>query len=171
MVVAESLPPLPSPEDIASLIQRAQNKYVDSQMALFRIPINESELPPNQNPLISQLQVDGQITDSTTPLSLEKNKKYELDLVVPQQSFEEYVEITPVGNSPKTESLFASVFTTCGTLETSSFNLSASSRPQLLSPNGKDIPPCPSPTPKLFVVLRDSRGGQAWKTLSFTLQE
>ncbi|MCL2178875.1 MAG: hypothetical protein FWC28_08115 [Proteobacteria bacterium] len=172
MVVAEALPPIPSPEDVALLIQRAQDKLVDSQTTLFRIPVRESEQTPNQNPIISHLLVDGQPQDNSSPLPLKKGKTYGLDMAVPQESFEEYAETTGVGTTQKTETLFASFFTTCGELEDSFFNLATSTRPKLSSPDGKDIEPCPAtPVQKLFVVLRDSRGGQSWQELSFIIQE
>jgi hypothetical protein len=169
MVVAEALPPSPSLQDVGSLVQRAQDKLVDSQTTLFRIPVRESDEPPNNNPIISHLQVDDVAQHKSALVFLEQSRKYKLDLAVPPESFEEYIEVTHVGTTSKKEALQASFFTTCGKMETPRFNFAASTRPQLLTPNGKDIGPCQTPIQKLFAVVRDSRSGQAWHEQSFVV--
>jgi len=169
MVIAEALPENHSYRDLALLIQRAQDKHVDSQTALFRIPVRESEEPPNQNPTVSQLLVNDMPQDKSALVFLEQGKKHRLDFVVPPESFEEYVETTHQGSTHKTESLFAFFFSSCGKLENDSFNFATSVRTQLLTPNGKDIQACPSPIQKLFGVVRDSRSGQTWHEQSFVV--
>jgi hypothetical protein len=169
MVIAEALPENHTYQDIALLVQRAQDKHVDSQMALFRIPVHERDEPPNQNPIISQLVVDELAYDKSALVFLEQDKEYRLRLIVPPESFEEYIEITSVSTTSKTEALFAFFFSTCGKLENESVNIETSIRTKLLTPNGKDIKPCPSSIQKLFAVLRDSRSGQAWHGQSFVI--
>jgi len=169
MVIAEALPENYTLEDFVSLMKRAQDKKVDSLKALFRIPVREGDEPPNQNPRISALHVNGTAYEKSALVFLEQSRKYSLDLSVPQESFEEYVDFTPVGTSLKTEILFASFFTTCGKLEDEKFNFATSIRPKLLTPDGKDIRACRSPVQKLFAVVYDSRSGQAWHEQSFII--
>ena len=167
LVVAEALPENPSYEDIVALVQRAQDKRVASQIALFRIPVRESDGPPNQNPIVSQLLLNGVPQPKSALMFLERNQTYDLDIVVPPESFEAYVEITPTGVSSKTELLFAFLFSTCGELKDDKFNFATSIRPKLLTPNGKGIQDCSSPIQQLFAVVRDSRSGQTWHQQSF----
>jgi len=169
MVIAEALPENHTPQDVALLVQRAQDKHVDSQMALFRIPVRESDEPPNQNPVISHLLVDNLPQDKSALVFLERDKKYRLDFAVPPESFEEYVEITHLETTRKTEALFAFFFSTCGKLEDDSFNFETSTRTTLLTPNGKNIRNCPSNIQRLFAVIRDSRSGHTWHEQSFVV--
>ncbi|MCL2012874.1 MAG: hypothetical protein FWG75_08830 [Cystobacterineae bacterium] len=169
LVVAEALPEEPALRDIALLVQRAQNKQVDSQITLFRIPVRESDEPANNNPLISTMTVEGLAEDTPSPLPLKQGQQYVLNLVVPEESFEDYIEITSIGSTPKTELLFASFFSTCGELEDSEFNLATSVRPKLRVPQEKEMEACPSPLQKLFAVVRDTRGGQTWYEQPFVI--
>jgi hypothetical protein len=169
MVVAEALPPNPTLQDIVSLVQRAQDKLVDSQTVLFRIPVRESDEPPNNNPIVSHLVVEEVAQHKSALVFLEQSKKYKLDLAVPPESFEEYTEVTHVGTTSKTEALQASFFATCGKMENARFNFAASTRTQLSTPNGKDIKPCQPPIQKLCAVVRDSRSGQTWHEQSFVV--
>jgi|GEM_PF-907057 len=168
MVVAEAMPQNPSFQELAQLVQRVQDKHVDSQTALFRIPVREDN-EPNQNPIVSHLLLNGAAQNKSALMFLEQGREHVLDLSVPAESFEAYVETTYVGTTPKTETLFASFFSTCGELKNDSFNFATSIRPKLKTSNEKNIRACPSLIQRLFAVVYDSRSGQTWHEQPFVI--
>lgn len=138
-----------------TLIAEADGQRLE---AVKRIVV--SLAPTNQNPEITDLSIteEGQTSTLPTPWQANAGRRYRLRPTVPDASRQRYPAITPDGELRETtEGLFFSWFSTDGLLQGRSSDETDPSQ-VWQAPN-----PASSAPSRLFIVLRDGRGGIVWQ--------
>jgi hypothetical protein len=160
-VVAEEVSPAAPPEELAALLERVKAKEVKSLIALFRIRVTE-EPQLNKNPALSALWVDDARLPDGATLRVEPGTVVRLEATVPDEAFEEYDLIQPEGVVHKTEAVVAAWYSSWGRFSESRVSLRTETVQRFTAPGNKDEALPDSRAGTFYVVLRDSRGGQAW---------
>jgi hypothetical protein len=166
--VAEAVSPTATREELQALFERAQRKEVRSEVALFRVKVSENP-ERNQNPVLTGLTVDGGLWPQGARVALRPGEVLPLDLLAPPQAFEAYSALTPAGPVASTERLLAAWYATSGRFSQDRTALGGEVHTSFIGPGGADpldpVPPRRAGT--LWVVVRDTRGGQAWDSWPF----
>jgi len=168
--IAEAVSPAASKEELQALFQRVQAKEVASLLALFRVPIAEST-PPNTNPLVKVLLKDGEAWPDGAALLFEEGTDATLDVDVDDSALEAYVQLDgDLVPHDKVERILAAWYSTSGRFTEDRTTVREAVK-TVFTPPGVD-PKDPMPAGRkgtLWVVLRDTRGGQSWQQRRFVV--
>jgi hypothetical protein len=88
-----------------------------------------------------------------------------LDPRVPDAARESYTLITPDGPADRTEKIVGAWYSTAGRFSLPRVELFTDARATFTAPGSVEVPDDPVPerrTGKVWIVLRDGRGGQSW---------
>jgi len=166
--VAEEVPPNASQEELAELFRRVQNNEVRSLTALFRVRISESP-ERNRNPALSAFFVAKERWPRGAHVTVLPGEPVELDGDAPDDAFEQFTNPTPTGVEEKTERILVAWYSTAGRFTEARTALREQVKTVFTAPGGADETD-PVPTSRegtLYLVLRDTRGGQAWTQVPF----
>lgn len=167
--IAAKTSPVPTPQELQALFARVQAKEIQSVLTLFRIKVSESPTR-NTNPSITAFTVGGEPHPVGAHVQVYPVQELELGVEAPDAAFEPYVEVTPTTREDKTERLTSAWYSTAGRFKDMRVALKTDVKPRFTGPGNPDyrldvIPPRRFGT--FFVVLRDTRGGQAWTQKPF----
>ncbi len=170
LAIAEEVSPLPTREELEALFERVRNREVPSVMTLFRMKVSEDG-QSNHNPELGPLRAGSEVLAPGTTLRLSGDGPTPLELTAPDTSFETYTQPTPDGaEETKTEQLIAAWYATAGRFEPYRMVLRSETPLEYLPPDGSRLQPFPEKRQgTLWVVVRDVRGGQAWREMPFYL--
>lgn len=168
--VAETVSPTAPPEELQALFERVQRKEVKSVIALFRIAISETPVR-NQNPVVDAVVVGGERWPSGAKVLVREREPVTLDLLAPEASFETWDATTPSGVEPRTERILAAWYSTSGRFSETATALREDVRTIFTAPGTTQDPVPDKRTGTFYTVLRDTRGGQAWRTWSYFVCE
>lgn len=162
--VAEQVSPAATQEELAALFQRARDGQVRSLLTLYRIHISESP-ERNSNPVVAAVDVGLERWPDGAAFTVLPGEPVSLDVEVPDDSFETYTDYPPEGPTPRTERLLAAWYVTAGALtHVRTAVREGEVRTIFTAPGNDEKHPVPDRrTGSLYVVLRDTRGGQAWR--------
>jgi hypothetical protein len=164
IAVAEQVSAAATPAELQALFARVQAKEVDSLIALFRIRISEDP-QRNLNPPVGSLTVDGVAQPVGATYAVLPGQRHTLDLSVADTAFESYTSTTPSGPQQNTERLLAAWYSTTGRFSQQRTALREAVKTVLTAPGTVTDDPIPERrTGSLYVVLRDTRGGQSWQS-------
>lgn len=165
--VAETVSPAASREELEALFARVQSKEVKSIVALFRINIFEGDAR-NTNPVVDALTVHGEAWPAGAHVLVRPGEAVPFDLVAPDASFEPYVQTTPSGEEALNERILAAWYSTSGRFSETRTALREAVKTVFTAPGADEKDPVPARrTGELYTVLRDTRGGQSWRTWRF----
>lgn len=166
--IAEDVPPTATEEELKALFTRVQKKEVKSVIALFRVHISESP-ERNHNPALSTLFVAREPWPTGAHVTVLPGEKVELDADAPDSDFEAYTNPTPTGVENKTERILVAWYSTAGRFSEERTAMREDVKTVFTAPGGEDkkdrVPTSREGT--LFIVLRDTRGGQSWSEVPF----
>lgn len=160
--IAEEVPLTATKEDLQALFTKVKNKEVKWIITLFRVHVSESP-ERNQNPAFSHLLVNDARWPDGAHLVVKEQEKLKLDVEVPDDAFEPYTNATPEGVEQKTERVLAAWFSTAGRYSEARTALREGVTTVFTGPGGKDDPVPDDRKGTVWVVLRDTRGGQSWR--------
>jgi hypothetical protein len=166
--IAEEVPPTASEEALKALLGRVQRKEVKSVIALFRVRISESP-ERNHNPSLATLWVGRERWPRGAHVTVLPGEKVELDGDAPDADFEPFTNLTPTGVENKTERILMAWYSTAGRFSEARTAMREGVKTVFTAPGGDD-PKDPVPASRegtLFIVLRDTRGGQSWVEVPF----
>jgi hypothetical protein len=158
VLIAAAAPPPTTPAEATALLDRVRNGEVPRQVALFRYPISESETP-NHNPVLDGYVVNGEPLPRGATLGVPA-PSVTVDLAVPDEAFEPYVQHAPTEDLQRTEALAARYYATQLLVDIEAVQVRGTVEEKLL-PGGFTSDP-QSRFGRLWTVVRDTRGGQAW---------
>lgn len=166
--VAEEVSPTATEEELKALFARVQSREVKSVIALFRLHISESP-ERNHNPALSTLFVAREAWPKGAHVTVLPGEKVELDGDALDSDFEPFTNPTPSGVENKTERILMAWYSTAGRFSEERTAMREDVKTVFTAPGGDD-PKDPVPAGRegtLFVVLRDTRGGQSWEEVPF----
>jgi hypothetical protein len=170
VAIAAEVDPLAPPEELEALLERVRNREVASVVSLFRLRVSESpEL--NTNPEPGELLAAGEPLAPGATLRLSGKEPTALELSAPDASFEPYTAVLPDGSQEaRTEQLVSAWYATSGRFQPERWVLRSGTKLEYQPPDGSRLQPVPEDRRgTLWVVLRDVRGGQAWREVPFFL--
>lgn len=167
VVIGEEIDPTSTNEELRELFGRIEKQEVQSVFALSRVTVSEKD-PQNQNPRLDSLQVDGASLPKNATLQVRAGD--ERSVRVNATLAETYPLQLPGGVEQREETLVAAWYSTNGRFTRERVQLNEESETVFIAPGAPDIPEDPVPQRRfgtIWLVLRDSRGGQAFSTLPF----
>ncbi len=167
VVIGEEIDPTSTNEELRDLFHRIETQEVKSVFALSRITVSEKD-PPNQNPRLDGLDVDGKEHPKNGTLQVKPGQ--ELSLHVRASERETYTLQLPTGREDRTEQLVAAWYSTNGRFSQERLDLDEGPDTIFLAPGSAEVPEDPVPERRfgtVWLVLRDGRGGQGFATLPF----
>lgn len=163
--VAEEISPLASRAEIEALLERVRAREVPSVVALFRIRVTEQS-PPNRNPVLGEVRVGGIRVPEGAHVALRPAEQAPLTFTAPDDAFESYEQILPDGSETRTERLIAAPYATGGFFSLERVVLGEQAENVYTAPVGDEDDPLPPPgRGRMWIVVRDTRGGQSWREL------
>ncbi len=166
VAIAEEVAPTATMAALQEVLGRVQRGETRSVVTLFRLPIAEG-VAKNAHPSAPRLIVDGDALPLGARLALKPNQVLQLDVEIEPQDFEAYVQVTPSGDDAKVERVVAAWYATRGELSQARTVLGESVKTALkLTKSVAEDASELERTGLLYVVLRDTRGGQSWQTFS-----
>lgn len=164
--VAETINPGATQEELAAVFGRVQRNETKAIVALFRITISESD-SHNQNPGLERLVVANERWPRDAHVLLREREPVLLDALAADGSFERYAQLTPEGVVEKTERLLVAWYSSAGRFTQTSTALGEDVRTIFRAP-GTEADPVPQKrTGTFFTVVRDTRGGNGWRSWPF----
>lgn len=169
IAIAAEVPPNPTQEELDGLFAKVKSKEIASLIAIFRIRVTEDP-ERNSNPTVSELKVNGQTLPEGATLRLFPDRDTSLEFIAPNGDFEEYDQLTPEGTETRVEKLIAAFYSTTGRFEQERLELGSGTPQAFQAPTNKPSNRFPEDRRgTMWVVLRDTRGGQSFRTLPFVL--
>jgi hypothetical protein len=156
-----------TPEEFLALFERIENREIQTLLSVTRVLATERAVK-NTNPKLQSLSVNGEVLPVNATLIVKEGEKYELDPVVPDAARESYTLLTPDGPSDRTEKIIGAWYSTAGRFSEPRVDLFSGTRAVYTAPGSAEVPDDPVPerrTGKVWIVLRDGRGGQSWREL------
>ncbi len=162
--VAEAISPFASRDELQAVFERVQRKELEAIVSLYRVHISQSS-ERNSNPVVGALTVDGVAWPSGARVAVKPGAPATIDVEVPDGDFEPYTNLTPDGPVAETEHLLAAWYSTAGRFSHTRTALREDVKTLLTPPGSGDatdaVPADRAGT--LWVVVRDTRGGQSWR--------
>ncbi|MBX7097263.1 MAG: hypothetical protein K1X89_06110 [Myxococcaceae bacterium] len=165
VVIGEEVKPTSSDAELRELFTRIEKQEVQTVLALTRVTVSE-KAALNKNPRLETLVVDGQPLPKGAQLLAAPGQHLTLTLSAPAEDRETYEVRLPDGPQQRTESLVAAWYSSAGRFRDARIDLDTHPDTTFIAPGGLEVPDDPLPPRRqatLWSVLRDSRGGQAWK--------
>ncbi len=147
MAIAEEVSPAATREEFDALLARIRSREVDSIISIFRVRVTEEE-QLNQNPRIEGIALNGIRVPTGAHLRVQPGAVSPLS-----------VEATAEGEDEK---LIAAWYSTAGGLEDDRVALGDGRVATYTAPGADDLPIPENRRGRMWVVLRDTRGGQSW---------
>jgi hypothetical protein len=167
VTLGEEIKATTTPEEFRALFARIEARELQTLLSVTRVLATERAVK-NTNPKLSALLVDGEVLPPNATLLVQPGQKVELDPQVPESARESYTLITPDGNFDKTEKIVGAWYSTAGRFSEPRVELFTDTRTSYVAPGSPDVPDDPVPdkrTGKVWIVLRDGRGGQSYREL------
>lgn len=165
LAVADTVPP----DKLGDVFKKVQSGEVKAVVALFRIVVREGEMR-NTNPVPSRLLVGGEVIAPGAHALVKQGVDSPVVLEATEASFEPYQQTQPDGTvESKTERLISAWYSTSGRFSQPRLALDSDVEDRFSPPGGEE-PKDPLPESRegqLFVVLRDARGGNAFRESAF----
>lgn len=161
MAIAAELPLSAPAEEREALLERVRSREIPSVVALFRLRVSE-DAHRNQNPVLSGLRVDGADLPLGARVRLRPGGFRTLELTAPDEAFEVYEQLLPIGPEERTERLIAAWYSSYGTFMHPRIALRSEVLEELHAPDEKKEARPQHPEGTLWAVVRDTRGGQTW---------
>lgn len=169
IAIAAELPPNPNQEQRDALFAKVRSKEIASQLVIFRIRVTEDP-QRNSNPVLSELKVEDEALPEGATVRLRKDRDTKLELVAAEDQFEEYDQETPSGLEHKREQLIAALYSTTGRFLYERLEVGSGTEEAFQAPDGEKNNPVPEDgRGVMWVVLRDTRGGQSFIERPFFL--
>lgn len=169
IAIAAELSGIPTAEQRDALFEKVKSKEIASVLAIFRIRVTEDP-QRNRNPTLSSLDVDGTPLPEGATVRFRPDRATPFSLSSPDADFETYTQLTPDGEQQKTERIIAALYSTTGRFEQERLEVGSGTAQSFEPPTGKKTDPKPDDRRgTLWVVLRDTRGGQSPYTFPFFL--
>ncbi|MEW5738794.1 MAG: hypothetical protein AB1938_07695 [Myxococcota bacterium] len=166
--VAEDVPPDATEEELQAVFGRVADGGTRAMTALFRVRISESP-ERNTNPALSSFSVAREPWPRGAHVTVLPGEPVELDADAPDSAFERFTNPTPTGVEEKTERILVAWYSTSGRFTEPRTALREQVKTVFTAPGGEDEddPVPPSRTGVIYLVLRDTRGGQSWTEAPF----
>lgn len=162
IAVGADVPITASMEELRAVLDKVATKEIASQVTLFRVRVSEHP-SPNVNPVIDDVFVEGEKLPKGGTLRFLPTLESELDLTA--HDFQDFEDLSPTGEPQmKTESIIVAWYTTAGRFDYDRTSLKSDVKSSMAAPGD---PTTNDPLPddrrgRLWAVIRDTRGGQAW---------
>lgn len=167
VVIDEEIDPTSTNEELRELFGRIEKQEVKSVFALSRVTVSEKD-PQNRNPRLELLEVDGAAHPRNGTLQVLPGQSRALKVTAIEA--ETYPLQLPEAMEERQESLVAAWYSTSGRFSLERVELAKQTDTFFTAPGAPDIPEDPVPARRfgtIWLVLRDSRGGQAFSALPF----
>jgi hypothetical protein len=161
--IAEDVPPTATSEELEAVFRRVQSGETRAVTALFRVRVSENP-ERNTNPSLSAFFVAKERWPRGAHLTVLPGEPVELDVDAPDAAFEAFTNQTPSGLEQKTERILVAWYSTAGRFTEQRTAIREQVKTVFTAPGGEDeTDPVPeSREGTVYLVLRDTRGGQAW---------
>jgi hypothetical protein len=137
--------------------------FNDVEAGYKRLVVSEATTP-NHNPRLGPLQVDGVALPPDTVVELEPDEKFGLDISILADTVETYAYVSPEGVAEsRVEEPYITWYATSGTLY-ESYTLYPFTEATWVSPMASGT------TGTWYAVVRDRRGGLAWRSQRFAIR-
>ncbi|MBX7096806.1 MAG: hypothetical protein K1X89_03755 [Myxococcaceae bacterium] len=165
LAVADTVPP----DQLGEVFKKVQSGEVKAVVTLFRIVVREGEMR-NTNPVPARLLVGGEAIAPGAHALVKQGEDSVVALEATEASFEPYTQTQPDGTvESKTERLISAWYSTSGRFSQPRLALDSDVEDRFSPPGGEE-PKDPLPERRegqLYVVLRDARGGNAFRESAF----
>lgn len=154
-------------EEFLALFQRIENREIQTLLSVSRVLTTERKVK-NTNPRLETLLVDGEPFPKNATLLVQQGQKLALEPKVPEAAKESYTLLTPDGPADRTEVIVGAWYSTAGRFSEPRVDLFSGTVATYTAPGSVEVPDDPVPerrTGKVWLVLRDGRGGQSWTEL------
>lgn len=167
LAIGEEVSPLAPQEELAAVFERVRSKETQAVVGLFRAMVSE-KAAPNQNPAFSFVRYGDEEPVPEAHLLFGAGEQRTFSFGVTDGSLEVYRQVTPTGVEEKIERAQAAWFSTSGRFREDAVALDSQVPEDFTAPgfDPKDLVP-PDRKGMLWAVLRDSRGGLAWREQPF----
>lgn len=169
LVVGEEVDPLATGEKLRGYFERIENRETQAVAAIARILVTERAVK-NRNPSIGTLTVDGAPHPPNARLQVQPGQRRKLGVSVPDDARETYTLVQPSGNVEETEAIVGAWYSSSGRFNQARFDVYESPVTDFVAPGSTEAPDDPVPerrTGTVYLVVRDSRGGQAFRQYPF----
>ena len=163
VVFGEEITPTTSLDELRAIFERVERREVQTFLGMTRVLVSEKPVR-NRNPRLANLEVDGVRLPPNGTLLVWPGQQASLDAKVEDGSAETWQQLTPDGYVDRTEALVAAWYSTGGRFSVPRVTLGEGTVTTFTAPGSDTVADDPVPekrTGKLWVVLRDDRGGQA----------
>ena len=167
LAVGEPVSPLATQEELARVFERVRAKETQAAVGVFRVRVSESAAP-NQNPELVEVRYGDDAPPPGAHVLLEAGANVPLQVSVSEASLETYTQQAPQGAEEKVEGMRVSWYSTSGRFTQEKFVLGSELPMEFEAPGPgrpEDVPEGRGGT--LWAVLRDPRGGVAWREQPF----
>lgn len=162
LAVGEDVPLSATPEELRAVFDRVRAKETAAVFALFRVRISENLLP-NKNPSLSRLLRSGIPLPLGGTLQALPGASLDLEVTAPDDAFETFVQRLPNSAEETAEKLIGAWYSSMGELKLERVALRSDVVQTFTAPDGGTKFPIPENREgSLWVVVRDTRGGQTW---------
>lgn len=169
IAIAAELPTNPTQEQRDAIFAKVRSKEIPSLLVLFRVRVTEDP-QRNTNPVLSDFKIDGESLPEGATIRLRSDRDTPLELVAADDQFEEYDQPAPNGIERKREQLIAALYSTTGRFLYPRLELGSGTEETFQPPDGRSTNPIPEDRRGfMWVVLRDTRGGQSFVQRPFFL--
>lgn len=167
LVIGEEVSPLAPREELAAVFERVRNKETQAVVGLFRAMVSE-KAAPNENPSFSFIRYGEEEPVPDAHLLFGAGEQRTFSFGVTDGSLEAYRQVTPTGVEEKVERAQTAWFSTSGRFRQDAVALDSQVPEDFTAPgfDPMDLVP-PDRRGMLWAVLRDSRGGLAWRQQPF----
>lgn len=169
LVVGEEVDPLATGEKLRGYFERIEKRETQAVAAIARVLVTERAVK-NRNPSIERLTVDGVAHPPNARLQVRAGQRQKLGVTVPADARETYTLVQPAGNVEETEAIVGAWYSSSGRFSQARFDVYESPETDFVAPGSTEAPDDPVPerrTGTVYLVVRDSRGGQAFKQYPF----
>lgn len=171
LVIGEEVDPLATGDKLRGYFARIEAKETPVVVALTRVLV--SEKPPaqrNKNPGILDLFVDGARHPKGGRIPVKAGAQVALTVEVPADVRQTYVEPLPSGDVERTETVVGAWYSSAGRFSRERFDATVRDETTFIAPGSPDFPEDPVPERRagtIWLVVRDSRGGQSFDRYPF----
>ncbi len=163
VAVAEEVSPQATQEELKALFERVQAKEVRSLVALYRVRVTESA-ERNVNPVLSGLRVGREAWPDGAAVTVLPSEPVTLEVDAPDAAFEPYTAVLPEGTEERTERLLVAWYSTAGRFSEERTTVRGDVVTVFTAPGSAKDPVPERRAGELYTVVRDTRGGQSWRT-------
>lgn len=169
IVLEGDIPLTATGPELADLFRKVETKELRAVISLSRVLVSE-RAQKNRNPVVEGLTFDGAPLPTGARLQVRPGQEVHLGVSVPDASRETWVEQQPSGPVEKREAVVGAWYSTHGRFSRERFDVAAPDDTTFTAPGSAAFPEDPVPEKRLgqlWLVLRDSRGGQAHQAFRF----